>query len=354
MQDLRTLVTHPNPTLPVRLVRIVLRVLSWPYQCVVFIRNLLFDLGVWKSFQSPLPVICVGNLSVGGTGKTPTVIWIAKWLREQDKRVAILSRGYGQLDSGQNDEALELEMRLPDVPHLQNADRVKSARLAHEELEMQVLLLDDGFQHRRLARTLDIVLVDATDSAAAQRVLPAGLFREPFSSLQRAHAAIITRTNLAARENVERIESRIRQANASLPVIRATHVPCDLWSFPNTSIDLQYLQGKRLLAFCGIGNPQSFFQLCQDLGGHIIDRMIWPDHHPYSAGDVQRMQSWALAHQADCVVCTVKDLVKLQTAVLGTTPLKAIAVDIQIEAGQEELEGLLRNVTLFRSYPNKN
>ncbi len=157
------------------------------------IRNLAYDWGLLRSYRSPLPVISVGNLSVGGTGKSPCVAWIARWLRAHDIRVAILSRGYGQLDSGQNDEALELELQLPDVPHLQHWDRSASAVLAHEELEMQALLLDDGFQHRRMARDLDIVMIDATDPPSALHVLPGGLLREPLSALRRADVVLLSR-----------------------------------------------------------------------------------------------------------------------------------------------------------------
>ncbi|HAC89393.1 MAG TPA: tetraacyldisaccharide 4'-kinase, partial [Planctomycetaceae bacterium] len=154
MSSWREWVSNPNPSVLDRIARAGLWLGSVPYAGVVQLRNRFYDRQLLAVHDSPLPVISIGNLSVGGTGKSPMVAWVAKWLRNQELRVAILSRGYGQLDDGRNDEALELELKLPDVPHLQHWDRIASARLAHDELDMQVLILDDGFQHRRLARDL--------------------------------------------------------------------------------------------------------------------------------------------------------------------------------------------------------
>src|SRR5262249_5942270 len=142
--------------------------------------------------RAPVPVVSVGNLTVGGTGKTPCVEYVARFYRQLDRRAAILSRGYGSA-GGHNDEALLLEENLPDVPHLQGADRVALAAAAVEELESEVLILDDGFQHRRLVRDLDVVLVDASNPWGYGYLLPRGLLREPKSSLRRASVVLLTR-----------------------------------------------------------------------------------------------------------------------------------------------------------------
>ena len=169
-----------------------LRLASVPYGWAVAVRNGLFDRG-WKSIErAGVPVVSVGNLTVGGTGKTPCVEYIASRLRQWDRRVAILSRGYGS-EHGPNDEALVLEENLPDVPHLQGPDRVALARIAIEELESEVLVLDDGFQHRRLARDLDVVLIDATQPWGFGYLLPRGLLRESPRGLRRAGAVVLTR-----------------------------------------------------------------------------------------------------------------------------------------------------------------
>jgi tetraacyldisaccharide 4'-kinase len=174
LSDWRRLLTDPHPSVRLRAVRLVLRAASLPYALAIRARNACYTRGWFSTTHSPLKVISVGNISVGGTGKSPMVAWLARWLRARQVRVAVLSRGYGQLDHGQNDEGLELELLFPDVPHLQHPDRLASAKLAEEELDMQCLVLDDGFQHRRLARDLDIVLLDATHPAPARRLLPAG------------------------------------------------------------------------------------------------------------------------------------------------------------------------------------
>ena len=159
------------------LLRGTLRLASMPYGWAAAVRNKLFDWG-WKgSTRVEVPVVSVGNLTLGGTGKTPCVEYVCRFYRGLDLRVGILSRGYG-VEHGPNDEALVLEENLPDVPHLQGPDRVALARTAIEELESEILVLDDGFQHRRLARDLDVVLVDATDPWGHGYLFPRGLLRE--------------------------------------------------------------------------------------------------------------------------------------------------------------------------------
>ncbi len=176
--------------------RIGLSAASVPYGLTVRLRNLLYDLGWLRARRAPVPVVSVGNLSVGGTGKTPFVEHVAGFYRRRDVRVAVLSRGYGA-EHGPNDEALVLEENLPDVPHLQGADRAALARSAIEELESELLVLDDGFQHRRLCRDLDVVLIDATAPWGHGRLLPRGLLREPKTGLRRAHLVALTRCDQA-------------------------------------------------------------------------------------------------------------------------------------------------------------
>ena len=154
-----------------------LRLASWPYGFATWARNRAFDRG-WKTVhRAAVPVVSVGNLTLGGTGKTPCVEWVAKFFRERGVQVAIISRGYGA-EAGRNDEAMVLEENLPDVPHLQGADRVARAATAVEELESELLVLDDGFQHRRIHRDLDVVLIDATCPPTRDRLFPRGTLRE--------------------------------------------------------------------------------------------------------------------------------------------------------------------------------
>lgn len=334
MSSWRSWLNKSNPTLLDQLLFWSLRLLCLPYVLAMAVRNRLYD-WKWKQVHSSsLTVVSVGNLSVGGTGKSPTVAWLARWFRERDKRVAILSRGYGKLDDGRNDEALELELKLPDVPHLQNPDRVASAMLAADELEMEVLILDDGFQHRKLSRDLDIVLIDATDSAAARWPLPAGLQRERMSSLKRAGFVIITRADAVSEEQLNNLTSQIAKYISQDRIALATHKPKSLLQYPAERLDLERLRGARVLAFCGIGNPQAFFESLRRLGAQLIDQREWPDHHAYSREDVHWLMDWH-AEQADAIlVCTVKDWVKIQE--LGPRTLLALEIDLQFLSGQLE------------------
>ncbi|MEZ6137803.1 MAG: tetraacyldisaccharide 4'-kinase [Pirellulaceae bacterium] len=353
MFDIRDLFTARQPTFGQRLARGCLRGLSIPYRAVMVGRNLAFDWRVFRSHRSALPVISVGNLSVGGTGKSPAVAWIARWLRERGIRVAILSRGYGQLDSGQNDEALELELQLPDVPHLQHWDRVASAKLAEEELEMQTLLLDDGFQHRRMSRDLDIVLLDATDPPCARRLLPGGLLREPMSALRRAHLVMLTRADQVAESTLAKLRHKIALSNPHVPIVHCRHRPDHLLSFPKSQLPLSDLVGKRVLAFCAIGNPRSFFQGLGELGVTLVDQRTWPDHHAYTAEDVAAIELWGQTQpEAELLVCTVKDWVKLQTPQIGRLPLLALAIELKMISGQADLEVALEQIVgVARCFP---
>ena len=344
----RNWLNKPTPTFADRLAWWSLRLLCLPYLSIIVFRNRLYDWRIKSCFRAEARVISVGNLSVGGTGKSPTVAWLARWLRTQQARVAILSRGYGQLDNGRNDEALELELKLPDVPHLQNADRVASAKLAVEELEMEYLILDDGFQHRRLARDLDVVLIDATDSSAAQWPLPAGLRREPLSSLRRAHFVILTRVDAVTPTRLTEMRKQLQVYMPSDCIALAVHQPESLLQIPQSSgwpVDgqllhhsLDRLKGAQVLAFCGIGNPHAFFHSLIQLGATLVNRRAWPDHHAYTADDISWLGRWHSENRDAVLVCTVKDWVKIQESQLGGRDLYAVEIQLQIVDGAENLE----------------
>jgi tetraacyldisaccharide 4'-kinase len=301
-------------------------------------RNRLYDWR-WRTIHDAgVPVVSIGNLTLGGTGKTPCVEHVCRFYRDQGFQVAILSRGFGAL-SGPNDEALLLEESLPDVPHLQGKDRVELARIAVEELESEVLVLDDGFQHRRLHRTLDIVLVDTTDPWGAGRIFPRGLLRESPRSLARAQAIVFThcdRTDVATRDA---LRVQVNRWAPKAIIAEARHRPIELqrWRMPTES--LERLRGASVAAFCGIGNPESFRRTLQDTGASVVAFRAYADHHAYSASDVEELRDWAGKQTKDClVVTTQKDLVKLRLSTLGGQALWALRVGLQFEAGQEALD----------------
>jgi tetraacyldisaccharide 4'-kinase len=305
--------------------RVALYLASFPYGLVVRLRNLFYDLGWFRSQRAPVPVVSVGNLSVGGTGKTPCVEYVAGFYRDLDLRVAILSRGYGA-EGGRNDEALLLEENLPDVPHLQGPDRLALARIAVEELESQILVLDDGLQHRRLARDLDVVLLDATAPWGYAGLLPRGLLREPRSGLRRAGVVVLTRCDQVAAEQRDRLRAEVHGLAPSIPVAEARHAPVGLINGSDTAaVDL--LRGRPVAGFCGLANPDAFRRTLIDLGSDLCAFRTYPDHHPYTRSDVDALHDWARSLPADSlVVTTQKDLVKLRLPRLANRPLWAVRV----------------------------
>nr|WP_303652654.1 tetraacyldisaccharide 4'-kinase [Paludisphaera mucosa] len=310
------------------------------YGVAVAARNAAFDRGLKAVHHARVPVVSVGNLTLGGTGKTPMVEWLARWYRERGLRVCLISRGYGRADAV-NDEALVLEENLPDVPHLQDPDRSRLAEIAVDELEAELILLDDGFQHRRLARDLDLVLLDALDPFGLGRIFPRGLLREPASSLRRAGAVIVSRADLVPAERRAWIRDEARRHAPSVPILEARHAPRDLVDGEGSVGTLDGLPGRAVAAFCGIGNPVGFRRTIESLGCRLVDLRVFPDHHPYSADDVDGLVRWAGATGAELVLTTQKDLVKLRLSNLGDAPLRALRIGLELLGDARPLEGLL-------------
>ena len=322
----------------------VLGGLAMPYEAAVRWRNRRYDRGVKEIHQCGVPVISVGNLTTGGTGKTPIVCYLAKYLRETSQRVAIVSRGYGRGDQDANDEALELHDRLPDVPHVQDPDRVEAARIATEELEATVILMDDGFQHRRLHRDLNIVVVDATCPFGFGRVLPRGLLREPIDSLQRADLVMLSRCDSINAEDLRLIIETV-QRHSSVPIVQTVHQPKALLEFPATTKDIDEINGKRVAVVSAIGNPQAFENTIRGCGATIIGSRQLADHDAMSRETVEELQAWIRSLESvDRVVCTHKDLVKLKSDRLGGRPLQAVLIDLIVTDGEDVLRQTIDSI----------
>lgn len=316
---------------------------SLGYGAVAWLRNRGYDLGRLPSSRAAVPVVSVGNLTLGGTGKTPMVEWIARRLRERELRVAILSRGYGQT-AGLNDEGRVLEDNLPDVPHLQGGDRVVLAQTAVEQLESQILVLDDGFQHRRLARDLDIVLLDALEPFGLGRLFPRGLLREPVSSLKRAGVVVLSRADLVDQDARQAIRQAAERQAGPLCWAEARHAPRDLVDGAGGSYPLEILHDRAIAAFCGIGNPEGFRRTLASLGGRAQAFREFPDHHAYSARDIHELELWAAQTRADLVLTTQKDLVKIRLERLGDARLLALRIGLELLSGGDALESALAAV----------
>ncbi len=325
------------------LIRGALAIGTLPYRAAVAVRNRGFDTGRREIVQCGVPVISIGNLTTGGTGKTPLVRYVAKKLRERQRRVALVSRGYGDTDGSGNDEAQELAWSLPDVPHLQNPDRAASAQIAVEELESEVILMDDGFQHRRLHRDLDIVVIDATCPFGYDHLLPRGLLREPITALRRADVVVLSRADAVSREQREAIRARALAVNPQLVWTTATHQPTALLSWPEQVEAVDLLRGRSVAVLSAIGNPDAFVATVKHCGATVVDSLSLPDHDPYAAETVVKLRQWieGLGDRITDVVCTHKDLVKLQTDRLGRRSLRALLVEIAFVDGQAALDAAL-------------
>lgn len=330
-----------------RMARGIFRIAEFPYCAAVTYRNRRYDSGGAKILRVDSPVISVGNLTLGGTGKTPTVEWLAQWFIDRGLRVGLVSRGYKSEQPGKlNDEALELAQRLSDVPHIQNADRYAAAAQLVEEHRPDVILLDDGFQHRRLHRDLDIVLIDATEPYGGGHVFPRGTLREPLKSLRRADAVILTRADRLSPDERIAICNRLAPYLENGVWAEAVFQPRRLLSASGNKQSVGDLSGKRVAAFCGIGNPASFRQTLTTCGSTIVAWKEFPDHHHYDATDLDHLNRWsATAESPDMVVCTHKDLVKINTDSLGDLPLRAVTIGLNLTSGVEAIEDRLRSVT---------
>ena len=318
--------------------------LSVPYGWATGLKNRLYEWGWKRSGRAPAGVVSVGNLTLGGTGKTPCVEYVARYYQQRGWRVAILSRGYGS-ETGCNDEARLLAENLPDVPHLQGADRMALAAVAVEELRSEVLVLDDGFQHRRLSRDLDIVLVDATEPWGHGRLFPSGLLRESPRGLRRAGIVLLTRCDQVDAAQVGRLREEVARLAPGVPVVETTHRPVELINAERQTAPLDLVAVRPIAAFCGIGNPEAFRQTLQALGGSIASFRSYPDHHAYTRNDVEDLQNWARRLDENAVVLTTqKDLVKVRQAQLGGRDLWALRIRLQIEIGEEELDRELGRV----------
>jgi tetraacyldisaccharide 4'-kinase len=337
----RDLVSGRRSGLRAAILRGALRLAEVPYALAMSWRNRRYDQGRATIHRAGVPVVSVGNITMGGTGKTPLVQWIARWFREHHVRVCIISRGYRAEEGGRNDEARELEQKLPDVPHLQNPDRAAAAKIAVEELETQLIVMDDGFQHRRLARDLDIVLLDALEPFGFEHVFPRGTLREPMAGLRRADVVILSRADAIDLSQREAIQRRVKTLAPQSAWAEVRHAAMELISAGGNQVPLDSLKGHSVAAFCGLGNPAGFRHTIQSYGYALAGFCEFPDHHCYSRADMEVLAAWADGLGAEAVLCTHKDLVKIGLDRLGDLPLWAIRVEIDFLAGLEALESRL-------------
>lgn len=319
---------------------------------LIRLRNGLYDKKLLTSDRLPVPVISVGALTAGGAGKTPVVRYLAGRLRDAGYRPAVLSRGYGRnsratqairpgaLWQEAGDEPAFLASALPDVPVVVGASRTAAGRLAIDSHGADVLLLDDGFQHRRTARAVDIVVHDATSRLSRGRLLPAGPYREPVSSLRRARALVLTRTDQAQSAAVD--TARIKESFPHLALIEAVYEPARLRRLDDdTSLPLDWLASREVLVLCGIANPASFVQTVTDAGARVTRVLAYRDHHPFTPSDLDRALSLASASSVEYLITTEKDAVRIPPGHTIRKHLVALDIALRVTSGKPALKEIL-------------
>ena len=322
------------------IVKSTLSAFTLPYLAVLNTRNTLYKKGIVRSSRLPVKVISIGNITTGGTGKTPLVEFSVKYIIESGRKVAVLSRGYGGDNSSQegdgmvNDECLTLIENLQDIPVLAGRDRVKSGEKAINDFGVDCVVLDDGFQHLRLKRDLDVVVIDALNPFGGENLIPRGSLREPLQNLERADLFIISHCDQGNEQIIRSIYKKLDQINHSASVCESIHRPVHFDTIADGSIlELEWLKGKRVYALSAIGNPESFSNTLKGLGADLIKHKVFQDHHVYTEEEIEDVISAAQLLGADAIVVTQKDIVKIRKMNIKNANILSLRIEIEITRG---------------------
>ena len=311
----------------------LLRAASVPYAAGMALRRRLHQLGLLHSHAAPAPVISVGNMTTGGTGKTPLVAWVVGQLQNAGRRPAVLIRGY-KANQGRSDEA-ELLKRLTGAVVEVDSDRLAGARRA-VAAGVNVLVMDDGFQHLRLRRELDIVLVDASNPFGYGFCLPRGMLREPLRALGEAGAIVITHCELAGPEELARLKGELSRLAPAAAIALAEHEPTGLET-PEGVRPVDDLVDRKVHAFCGLGNPEGFLAMLQRYQALLVGSSVFDDHAVYDEPALSGLAAAARTSAAEVLVTTAKDRVKIADANRLPLPLWTLNVRIGIVQGEPRL-----------------
>jgi len=345
---------------------------AWLYGLILWTRNWCYDTGIFKTVRVSVPVISVGNMTAGGTGKTPMVEYLIRYCLSKGKKVAVLSRGYrrktegliaigaGETSRGTaemiGDEPFQIAKKFPDVTVIVEAKRVVSARVAIEKYGADVILLDDGFQHRSLGRDLDIVMMSGDVPPEQIQMLPAGMRREPLSGLRRSDVLAVS--GLKKSGNGIEVDFKVNETfgehTANFPLqkgirIEVNTVPLGLHSiFGNETVAWNLLKGKACVAFSGIANPERYEKCLYSLGLKVKDFIRFPDHHSYSGNDLRKIQDSVTKHKPEFVISTEKDSVRLYDCTEMDQSLKErlffLEIEMCVSNGEDEFKSVLDRV----------
>lgn len=355
--------------------RAVLRVLSWVFQAIVQTRLWLYEVGVFRPHALGCQVISIGNLTVGGTGKTPIVEVFARTLQQSGRKVAILSRGYRKeedpflkrlwrqltfdvqetpprvvsdgrhllLDSAlSGDEPFMLAQNLPEVAVIVDANRVKAGLYAIRKLGCDTLILDDGFQYLHLKHRLDIVLVDRTNPFGNRRLLPRGILREPIRNLNRAGFIFITKSN---GDGAIELKQDLRRYNSHAEISECRHSAKYLQDlYTKERVALDYIKGLPVAAVSGIASPKGFEDELIRLGAKVLYHKRYADHHRYTQQEIIDVINKGLNRGAKIVVTTEKDAVRFPMLERRDLPLFFLRVEIEMLTGAEEFRAWINRI----------
>ena len=341
-------------------------ILSQFYFLAIKVRWLIYRFKLVPQTKMPCTVISVGNITWGGTGKTPAVIVLSKLIREMGKRVAVLSRGYRRskkkdkknkmsiVSDGKKlllssrkagDEPYLLARNLPDVPIIVGKNRINSGKYAIERFASEVVVLDDGFQYWPLNRDIDIVTIDCLNPYGNGYLIPRGSLREPWSHLSRADIFLLTRVNFVSRDDLQRIIGDLGKVNPRSIILESVHRPKYLQgTFSGEKKSLDFIKGKKVVAFSSIGNPCSFEKTLEDLGAKIVKIFRFPDHHDYQENDLGKIEATYridLEKGEVLAVTTEKDGVRLERVISRETDralweIWVLKIELEIVRGKEE------------------
>ena len=348
----------------------LLRGMSYLYEFGVSCKLTMYNSGIMRREKLPCCVISIGNITVGGTGKTPTAQKMAGIIKAMGYRVVILNRGYrshwgkeiGVVSNGEKifmtayeagDEAYLMAKTLPGIPVIIGKNRAVTGRYAVEKMQAEVIIMDDGYQHWQLERDLDVVLVDTLNMFGNGCVLPRGTLREPLENLNRGGIFLLTKTDQSSKLSRMQLRKTIAKYNGGAPVVESVHHPKNFveiadWykGISNNYKDLEELRGKDVMVFSAIGNPSSFEQTLSSIGLNILEAVRYPDHHDYGMLEMQYINERASSLKAVAMVATAKDAVKIPTEFIYSDreiPLYILNMDICITEGMDKFREYIDN-----------
>jgi tetraacyldisaccharide 4'-kinase len=334
----------------------ILYAISLLYRLIIKLRNWLYDHKIFREVKLSCPVISVGNITVGGTGKTPCVIWLAQMLQQQGFKPTVLSRGYGSKNSqpvnivsdGNNillpstisgDEPRLIARSLKGIPVITGPKRILTGKTAIDNFGADVLICDDAFQHRQIFRDINIVLLDSQAPSGNGHMLPRGSLREPLTALRRADAFILTRTNEAKKTNAA--ISKLAEAE-KIPVFVSCHKPVDVIKGDySLQLPLLELRDKKVCAFAGIAQPDSFKKAILATGAQIISFDIFSDHHCYSPKELENIRHNFLKNNAELLITTEKDGMRLQEFTNFLSKIYLLRIELEIVPDGSSLKNFI-------------